>query len=62
MRALDRYTFSIVNGHLFVGQPFSVWKVDGTGADAKIQARTLAFPGEHVSGLESWLYPIQPPR
>ncbi len=62
VRALDRYTFSIVNGHLFVGQPFSVWKVEGTGANAIIQARTLAFPGEHVSGLESWLYPIQPPR
>ena len=33
VRALDRYTFSIVNGHLFVGQPFSVWKVEGTGRE-----------------------------
>jgi menaquinol-cytochrome c reductase iron-sulfur subunit len=62
VRALDRYSFSIVNGHLFVEQPFSVAKVEGTGADAKIYAQTLAAPGQHVSGLESWLYPIQPPR
>ncbi len=62
VRALDRYTFSIVNGHLFADQPFSVAKVEGTGADAKIYAQTLAFPGEHVTGIESWLYPIQPPR
>jgi Rieske Fe-S protein len=62
VRGLDRYSFSIINGHLFVGQPFSIDKVVGTGADAKIYAATLAFPGEHVSGPESWLYPIQPPR
>jgi hypothetical protein len=23
---------------------------------------TFSFPGEHVNGLESWLYPIQPPH
>ena len=62
MRALDRYSFRIVNGHLFLGKPFSVAYVDGTGANAKIHATTLAFPGEHVDGLESWLYPIQPPH
>ena len=62
VRALDRYSFSIVNGHLMVGKPFSVAYVDGTGAGAKIHAATLAFPGVPVSGLESWLYPIQPPR
>ena len=62
VRALDRYSFSIVNGHLFVGKPFSVSYVDGTGANAKIHTTTLAFPGEHVNGLESWLYPIQPPH
>ena len=48
VRALDRYSFSIVNGHLFLGKPFSVAKVEGTGAGAKIHATTLAFPGEHV--------------
>jgi Rieske Fe-S protein len=62
VRALDRYAFSIRNGHLFLGHPFSVSHVDGTGASAKIHKWTLAFPGEPVSGLESWLYPIQPPH
>ncbi|MFL5953234.1 MAG: ubiquinol-cytochrome c reductase iron-sulfur subunit [Gaiellaceae bacterium] len=62
VRALDRYSFSIRNGHLFLGKPFSVSRVVGTGADAKIHKWTLAFPGEPVSGLESWLYPIQPPH
>jgi Rieske Fe-S protein len=62
VRALDRYSFSIVNGHLMVGKPFSVSKVTGTGAGAKIFAATYSFPGEWVNGPESWLYPIQPPR
>jgi len=62
VRALDRYSFSIKNGRLFVGAPFSVSHVDGTGANAQIHKWTYAFPGEHVDGLESWLYPIQPPH
>jgi Rieske Fe-S protein len=62
VRALDRYSFSIRNGRLFLGKPFSVAKVDGTGATARIHKTTLAFPGEHVDGIESWLYPIQPPH
>jgi Rieske Fe-S protein len=62
VRALDRYSFSIRNGRLFVGKPFSVSHVDGTGANAQIHKWTLSFPGEHVNGLESWLYPIQPPH
>ncbi len=62
VRALDRYSFSIRNGHLFVGKPFSVSHVDGTGASAKIHKWAFAFPGEHVNGIESWLYPIQPPH
>jgi Rieske Fe-S protein len=62
VRALDRYSFSIRNGRLFVGKPFSVSHVEGTGANAEIHKWTLAFPGEHVNGLESWLYPIQPPH
>jgi Rieske Fe-S protein len=62
VRALDRYSFSIRNGHLFLGHPFSVSHVEGTGATAKIHKWTLAYPGEPVSGLESWLYPIQPPH
>jgi menaquinol-cytochrome c reductase iron-sulfur subunit len=61
VRALDRYSFTIVNEHLFIGKPFSVAEVIGTGAQAKIHAARLSFPGQPVSGLESWLYPIQPP-
>jgi len=62
VRALDRYAFSIRNGHLFIGAPYSVSHVVGTGATARIYKYTLSFPGEHVSGIESWLYPIQPPH
>jgi Rieske Fe-S protein len=62
VRALDRYSFSIRNGHLFVGHAFSVSHVDGVGATAKIHKWKQAYPGEPVSGLESWLYPIQPPH
>jgi Rieske Fe-S protein len=62
VRALDRYSFSIRNGHLFLGKPFSVSHVDGAGGTAKIHKWTLAFPGEHVNGIESWLYPVQPPH
>jgi len=62
VRALDRYAFSIRNDRLFLGKPFSVSYVEGSGASAKIHKWTLAFPGEHVNGIESWLYPIQPPH
>jgi Rieske Fe-S protein len=62
VRSLDRYAFSIRNNHLFLGKAFSVSNVEGTGADAKITKWPFAFPGEHVDGLESWLYPIQPPH
>jgi Rieske Fe-S protein len=62
VRALDRYSFSIRNGHLFLGKPFSVSHVDGAGASAKIHKWAFSFPGEHVNGIESWLYPIQPPH
>jgi Rieske Fe-S protein len=62
VRALDRYSFSIRNGHLFLGKPFSVSHVDGTGSGAKIHKWAFSFPGEHVNGIESWLYPIQPPH
>jgi Rieske Fe-S protein len=62
VRALDRYLFSIRDGHLFVGDPYSVSHVEGEGATAKIHKYPWAFPGVHVDGIESWLYPIQPPR
>jgi Rieske Fe-S protein len=62
VRALDRYAFSIRNGHLYLGKPYSVSSVEGAGANARITKWTYAFPGEHVDGIESWLYPIQPPH
>jgi Rieske Fe-S protein len=62
VRALDRYSYSIRNGRLFLGRPYSVSHVDGTGATAKIHEWAFSFPGEHVNGIESWLYPIQPPH
>jgi Rieske Fe-S protein len=62
VRSLDRYAFSIRNGHLFVGKPYSVSHVDGTGATAQIHKWAFSFPGEHVNGIESWLYPVQPPH
>jgi quinol---cytochrome c reductase iron-sulfur subunit, bacillus type len=62
VRALDRYAFTIKNDHLYIGKPFSVAYVDGTGAQAQIHKVTYSFPGEHVDGWESWLYPIQPPH
>jgi menaquinol-cytochrome c reductase iron-sulfur subunit len=62
VRALDRYSYSIQNGHLLLGPPYSVSKVIGTGATAKIHEWRLSYPGEHVNGIESWLYPIQPPH
>jgi quinol---cytochrome c reductase iron-sulfur subunit, bacillus type len=62
VRALDRYSFSIRNGRVFIGKPFSVSHVDGAGGTAKIHKWTFSFPGEHVNGIESWLYPVQPPH
>jgi Rieske Fe-S protein len=60
VRALDRFTFSIKDDHLFIGEAFSVANVEGTGATARIFKHPHAFPGVHVDGIESWLYPIQP--
>jgi Rieske Fe-S protein len=62
VRALDRYDYEIVNGHLVLLGMYSVSHVDGQGAAAKIHKYTLTGPGQHVDGIESWLYPIQPPH
>ena len=61
-RALDRYEFSIRNGHLWLERLYSVSHVDGTGATARIHGFLLRGPGEPVSGPESWLYPVDPIR
>ena len=60
-RALDRYRFSIRNGHLWLGELYSVSRVDGTGGTAQIHGSNLQGAGQPVAGLESWLYPVEPP-
>jgi quinol---cytochrome c reductase iron-sulfur subunit, bacillus type len=62
VRGLDRYEFSIINGHLVLGPTFSVASVTGTGASAEIHKYGLTGPGQHVNGPEAWLYPVQPPH
>ncbi len=62
VRALDRYSFDINNGHVILLSTFSVSHVNGTGAQAKIFKYKEAGPGEHVDGPEQWLYPLQPPH
>ena len=62
VRALDRHDFKIINGRLVISKAYSVAEVDGEGASAAIKRYELAGPGQHVEGLSSWMYPIQPPR
>jgi menaquinol-cytochrome c reductase iron-sulfur subunit len=62
VRGLDRYDFEIKNGRLVLLSTYSVSKVDGTGAQAKIHKYKLAGPGEHVDGIEQILYPLNPPH
>jgi Rieske Fe-S protein len=60
VRSLDRYEYSIRNGNLVLGKPYSVGKVTGEGAQAKIEAYRLADPGQHVDGPEQYFYPYVP--
>jgi menaquinol-cytochrome c reductase iron-sulfur subunit len=60
VRSLDRYEFSVKNGSLWLGTPYSVGMVTGQGSDAQIQAYRLADPGVHVDGPEQIFYPITP--
>jgi menaquinol-cytochrome c reductase iron-sulfur subunit len=60
VRALDRYEYSIRNGNLWLGKPYSVGHVEGKGAEAKINAYRLADPGQHVDGPEQIFYPYVP--
>jgi Rieske Fe-S protein len=62
VRSLDRYSYSIRNGNVYLGKTYSVGHVSGQGAQAKISQYTIAGPGEHVKGPEAWLYPLQPPQ
>jgi len=62
VRALDRCQFAIVDGQLVLGPFFSVAKVEGTGATARIYRYGRQVPGVHVDGPSAWLYPIEVPR
>jgi len=61
-RALDRYAYSIVDGHLQLDEVYSVSRVDGSGATARIHAFGHRDAGQPVDGAESWVYPAQPPK
>jgi len=58
VRGLDRYNYSIKNGHLVLGSAYSVDYVKGSGKDARIKKYPLHNPGQHVAGPEFWLWPI----
>lgn len=60
VRALDRYAYSIKEGRLILGEPYSVGKVEGAGKDAKVKAYDVADPGVHVDGPEQFFYPYVP--
>jgi menaquinol-cytochrome c reductase iron-sulfur subunit len=60
VRALDRYQFLIRNGNLVLGKRYSVGHVTGTGKDAKISSYRRYDPGQHVDGLEQFLWPVTP--
>ena len=62
VRGLDRYEFDIVDGRLVLGNLYSVAKVEGSGKTAKIEKFELQGPGQPVTGVESWMYPLQPPH
>jgi Rieske Fe-S protein len=58
-RALDRYRFSIRNGHLWLDDLYSVSNVQGSQAKARIHAFALRDAGQPVTGPESLLYPFK---
>ena len=62
VRALDRFQFSVVHQRLLSRQPvLGLPRSRAPAATARIYKWSKAFPGVHVDGPESWLYPIQPP-
>jgi Rieske Fe-S protein len=60
VRSMDRFEYSIKNGHLVLGSLYAVGNVTGNGADATISKYPWSSPGTHVDGIEAWLYPIVP--
>jgi len=59
-RALDRYQFSIRRGRLWLGDIYSVSRVQGVGANARIHSFKRLGDGEPATGPESLLYPSDP--
>jgi Rieske Fe-S protein len=59
-RALDRYQFSIRRGHLWLGDIYSVSRVQGAGANARIRSFKRLGDGEPATGPETLLYPLDP--
>jgi Rieske Fe-S protein len=59
-RALDRYQFSIRRSHLWLGDIYSVSRVEGTGANARIHSFKRLGDGEPATGPERLLYPADP--
>jgi Rieske Fe-S protein len=53
VRALDRYEYGIRNSRLVLREPYSVSRVEGEGAKARIRAFQLRDPGQHVPDPES---------
>ena len=62
VRALDRAEFTIRDGNLILGRFFSVARVEGAGARARIKKYGRAVPGVHVDGPSAWLYPLEVPK
>ena len=63
VRGLDRYEFLIRDGPPRPRQHLQRRLASsGTGKTARIKQYELAGPGQHVDGIESWLYPLQPPH
>ena len=59
-RALDRYSFAVVESRLVLQDRFSVAEVQGTGAQALMKAYRLQPPGTHVDGPDAWMTPYSP--
>ena len=62
VRALDRAEFSIKDGKVVLGSFYSVSKVEGSGARARIKRYGRMPPGVHVDGWSAWLYPLEVPK
>jgi len=60
VRSMDRYTYSIRDGRVILGELYSVGNVSGTGANATVTRYPWSVPGTHVDGISAWLYPIVP--